>query len=249
MELLPSHYISFAAFVQLAVALNFGLVYLDRRSSLLGLKRRLFSTYRAGRTPVVANVANILKRYKSDKAYTIEVDNVHTKVKEYHAIVTSEWDDEHELSFFPALGVVYGFYSLTLLFLVCFFDMSGREMYYQNQFLILSQLTFVFSVLMIVRSWRNKASTKIVPTILLYILVAVLGWIFTTRGWMFYCEMEFSSHYHWYILMVYLPIVYYIIRIFVLFIRKTLFIIPMVWWAVKFNSALDRSNSKKRKRL
>lgn len=243
MDLQPSHYIAFAAFVQLAAALNFSLVYLDRRSSLLGLKRKLFSTYRAGKTPVVANVANILKRYKSDRSYAVEVDYAHTKVKEYHAIVTSEWDNEHELSFFPALGVVFGFYSLALLFLVCFFDVPGMEMYFHNQFLTLSQLTLVFSALMIVRSWRKNASTKIVPTILLYFFVAVLGWIFTMRGREFTFEIDFPAHYHWYILMVYLPIIYYVLRVFVLFIRKSSYIIPMAFWAVKFDNALDKSKS------
>ena len=243
MALQPSHYIAFTAFVQLAVALNFGLVYLDRRSSLLGLKRKLFSTYRAGRTPVVANVANILKRYKGGKTYSIEVDNAHTKVKEYHSIVTSEWEDEHELSFFPALGAVHGFYSLVLLFLVCFFDIPGNELYYQSQFLTLSQLTLAFSLLLILRSWNKNISTKIVPTILLYAIIAVCGWMFTVKGLVFQCDMEFHIHYHWYMLMAYLPIIYYIVRILVLFVRKTLYIFPMVWWAVKFNTALDKSRA------
>ena len=53
--------------------------------------------------------------------------------------------------------------------------------------------------------------------------------------------MYFATHYHWYMLLAYLPIIYYIIRIVVLFIRKTFFIIPMTWWAVKFSSALDES--------
>lgn len=240
MELLSSHYIAFAAFVQLAVALNFGLVYLDRNSKLLGLKRKLFSTYRAGNTPAVANVANILKRYESNKSYSKKVDNLHTKVKEYHATVTSEWDDEHELSFFPALGVVYGFYGLALLFLMCFFDIPGREIYYQNQFLTLSQLTLVFSVLLIVRSWRKNISTKIVPTLLLYLLIAGGGWLFTCQGWVFSCEMEFAAHFHWYMIMAYLPIIYYFLRVIIIFAHKTSFIFPMVWWALKFDAALDK---------
>ena len=182
-----------------------------------------------------------MKRYKSNLPYTIEVEHAHTKAKEYHAIVTSEWDDEHELSFFPALGVVYGFYSLALLFLVCFFDVPGKEMYYQNQFLTMSQLTLVFTVLMIVRSWKKDTSTKIVPTMLLYVLVAVAGWIFTVHGWVYSCEMEFPFHYHLYMIMAYLPIIYYVVRIVILFIRKTFFIVPMVWWTVKFDEALDKS--------
>ena len=241
MDLQPSHYMAFAAFVQLAVALNFGLVYLDRRSSLLGLKRKLFSTYRAGKTPIVAKVANILKRYKGNLTYSLEVDNAHTKVKEYHAIVTSEWEDEHELSFFPALGAVYGFYSLALLYLVCFFDMPGKELYYHNQFLTLSQLTLVFSLLMIVCSWWKSTSTKIVPTMLLYIAVTVIGWIFTIHGWVYTCEIDFLSHYHWFMLLAYMPIIYYVIRIVVLFVWKTIYIVPMTWWAVKFSNALGES--------
>lgn len=242
MELHPSHYVAFAAFIQLAVALNFGLVYLDRQSGLLGLKRKLFSTYKAGKTLAVANVANILKRYKSNKSYSKEVDNAHTKAKEYHAIVTSEWDDEHELSFFPALGVVYGFYCLALLFLVCFFDIPNQELYYQNQFLTLSQLTLLFSVLMIVRSWQKNKSTKIVPAILFYLLIAIAGWVFTAQGWVFRCEMKFYAHYHWYMLMAYLPIIYYFLRVVIIFAHKTFFIFPMVWWASKFNAALDKEH-------
>lgn len=243
MELQPSHFIAFAAFVQLAVALNFGLVYLDRKSSLLGLKRKLFSTYRAGKNRSVANVANILKRYKGNLAYSEDVENAHTKAKEYHAIVTSEWDDEHELSFLPALGVVYGFYGLALLYLVCFFDIPCLEMYYQNQFLTLSQLTLAFSVLMIVRSWRKSVSTKIVPVMLLYLAVVIVGWVFTASGRVISCKMEFATHYHWYMLMAYLPIIYYILRVVIIFLRKTLFILPMVWWAAKFNAALDREKT------
>ena len=238
--ILPSHYISFAAFIQLAVALNFGLVYLDRRSSLLGLKRKLFSTYRAGKAPVIANVANILRRYKGHQTYSYEVEHAHTKVKEYHAIVTSEWDDEHELSFFPSLGVIYGFYSLAILYLMCFFDMPDREYSFQNQFLTLSQLTLSFSIVLIVRSWFNGKTTKIVPTTLLYIIVAIAGWICTANDIVFQCDLKFYAHYHWYMLMAYLPVIYYVARILILFIMKTLNIVPMVWWAVKFNQSLDK---------
>lgn len=53
--------------------------------------------------------------------------------------------------------------------------------------------------------------------------------------------MDFAVHYHWYMLLAYLPIIYYIIRIVVLFVRKTIYIVPMAWWAVKFDNALDES--------
>ena len=130
MDLPSSHYLGFCAFVQLSVALNFGLVYLDRHSSLLRLKRRLFDVYKAGNNSKVDRVSRILKRYKRNTDYPRIVERYHTKAKQYHSIVTSDWDDEHEISFFPALGVLYGFYSIALLFLVCLFDMPGSEWFY-----------------------------------------------------------------------------------------------------------------------
>ena len=62
MEITSSHYIAFTAFVQLAVALNFGLVYLDRRSGLIQLKRKLFGSYRASNNVFVYGTGIILIR-------------------------------------------------------------------------------------------------------------------------------------------------------------------------------------------
>lgn len=240
MDLQISHYLAFTAFIQLAVALNFGLVFLDSRSGLLRLKRKLFNNYKASNTRVVGRVANILKRYRSDHDYDPDTERAHTKTKQYHSIVTSDWDDEQEISFFPALGVIYGFYSLTLLFLICFFDVSYDSLFYQNQFLILSQVTMAFSVVLIIRSWCKNTVTHITRATLIYIFFGAVGWICCCHGWMFDCDISFSRLYHWYILLSYLPIIYYVLRIMLIFLHKTLYIFPMTWWAAKFNAALNK---------
>ena len=242
MEITSSHYIAFTAFVQLAVALNFGLVYLDRRSGLLQLKRKLFGTYKARDNVLVNATANILKRYRSDHTYSDEIEHAHTKAKLYHTKVTADWYDEYEISFFPALGVVYGLYSLFVLYLVCFFDMpSDRLAFYENQFLVLSQVTLVFSLLLILRSWSKAKITRIVPTCLLYVFVASVGWWLCGKGWVIHFDLAFSRHFHWYMLLTYLPIFYYILRIVFVFLRKTICLVPMLWWAYRFQTELEQN--------
>ena len=243
MDLPSSHYLGFCAFIQLSVALNFGLVYLDRRSSLLQLKRRLFDVYKAGNNSRVDKVSKILKKYKKNTNYPRIVERYHTKTKQYHSIVTSDWDDEHEISFFPALGVIYGFYSIALLFLVCFFDLPDTEWFYHNQFLTLSQLTVIFSLLMIIRSWKKDVKTKIIPTCLLYAGLTAIGWFCCKNGWVFFTDIDFTYHYHWYVLLSYLPIVYCVVRIILIFLRKTFCIIPMLWWASYFDNSLNQQKS------
>ena len=242
MELSSSHYIAFTAFVQLAVALNFGLVYLDRRSGLIQLKRKLFRTFRASNNVLVHEAANTLKRYRGNQSYSNEIELAHTKAKQYHSIVTSDWDDEHEISFFPALGVIYGFYGLAVLYLVCFFEMTpDKVFFYENEFLVMSQVTLLFSIVLILRSKIKTKTTKIVPTCILYFVAVALGWWFCSKGWMFDCDMVFPRHFHWYMLLAYLPIIYYILRIFIMFLRKTICLFgPLLWWTFMLKTALDQ---------
>lgn len=241
MELSSSHYIAFTAFVQLAVALNFGLVYLDRRSGLIQLKRKLFRTYRASNNVVVQEAANTLKRYRRNRSYSDEIEHAHTKTKQYHTIVTSDWDDEHELSFFPTLGVIYGFYGLAVLFLVSFFEMTpDKVLFYENEFLVMSQVTLLFSIFLILRSKNKTKTTRIVPTCILYFVAVALGWWLCSRGWIFECDMVFPHHFHWYVLLSYLPIIYYILRIFIIFLRKTICLFgPLLWWTFMLKTGLD----------
>ena len=241
MELSSSHYIAFTAFVQLAVALNFGLVYLDRRSGLIQLKRKLFRTYRASNNVVVQEAANTLKRYRRNRSYSDEIEHAHTKAKQYHTIVTSDWDDEHELSFLPTLGVIYGFYGLAVLYLVGFFEVTpDKVLFYENEFLVMSQVTLLFSIFLILRSKNKTKITRIVPACILYFVVVALGWWFCSKGWIFECDMVFPKHYHWYMLLVYLPIIYYIIRVFWIFLHKTICLFgPLLWWTFMLKTGLD----------
>ena len=244
MEITSSHYIAFTAFVQLAVALNFGLVYLDRRSGLIQLKRKLFGSYRASNNVFVYGTGNILKRYRSNHNYPDKIELAHTKAKQYHTKVTADWNDEYEISFFPALGVVCGLYGLAVLYLVCFFDMLPERLaFYENHFLVLSQVTLVFSSLLTLRSWNKAKVTRIVPVSLLYVVVAVISWWFCSKGWTIRLDMAFAQHFHWYMLLTYLPIIYYLLRVAVVFLHKTMCLVPMLWWTFVFDTEL---NQKKR---
>lgn len=239
MNFQPSHFIAFTSIIQLAVALNFGLVYLDRRSGLLRLKRRLFNNYKAGDTLVVGRVSKVLKRYRNNNEYTPEIERAHTKAKQYYTIVTADWDDEHEISFFPSIGIIYGIYSLALLFIVGFFDVHENLCFYHNLFLFLSQITLLFSILLIFRSWRRGTVTRIIPSTLIYLCLLIVGGLCCWKGCFFEGVKNFSRHYHWYVFMTYLPIIYYFLRILLIYCRKSLYIFPMVWWASKFEAALD----------
>lgn len=115
-----------------------------------------------------------------------------------------------------------------------------KLLFYENQFLVLSQVTFVFTIVLILRSMLRTKKTRIVPTCLFYFLAAVAGWWICSKGWIFECDMVFSRHFHWYMLLAYMPIIYYMLRIFIIFLHKTFKIFPMLWWAFMLKTALDQ---------
>lgn len=233
----PSHYTAFCALVQLAVALNFGFAYLEKKSMLFSLKEKMFKTYRAGNNRLVDYAANQLKRYRNSTQYDDKIERLHTGLKEYHSIVTSPWDAEDELRYMPAVGCVYGLFSIVFLVVVCMFDMDFQ--FYTDLYLTYSLVAAIIFVLSLV--WSDLLGRKmlLLPTIILYVVIMVVCTIFQILGWTISCQIGFNTCFHATLLLPFLPIAKYFISAIFQFLRKTFYLIPMVWKSVEFSILMD----------
>lgn len=233
----PSHFTAFCALVQLAVALNFGFVYLEKKSMLFSLKEKLFKTYRAGNNTIVDYAANQLKRYRSSTLYDDRIEMLHTRLKEYHSIVTSPWDAEDELRYMPSMGCVYGLFSIVFLFVVCMFDVDFQ--FYTDLYLaysLIASAMFTFTLI-----WSDILGRRmlLLPTITLYVMVMCVCTACQVAGWTISCSVDFKTCFHISLLLPFLPIAKYFITAMYQFLRKTGYLILMFLDAAEFSMLMD----------
>lgn len=234
-----SHYTAFCSLVQLAVALNFGFIYLEKKSLLFSLKEKIFGTYKAGNSIIVDFSSKQLRRYRNNTDYTINIENSHTKLKELHNIVTSPWDAEDELRFMPPLGVVFGLYSIFFLFLVCMFDANDAYTY-MSLYMTYSAVTIICFVVCICLGDKYKHRISILHTSYIYIICLGICTFFVIQNWTLESIVGFDSFFHYSLTIPFFPILYYILKISCCHIKKTYYASFLFLAAVDFKLLMDQ---------
>lgn len=204
---------------------------------LFRLKEKLFKTYRAGNNELVNYATRQMKRYRASVQYDDEIEKLHTRLKEHHSVVTSPWDAEDELRYLPALGCVFGMYSITFLYVVCMFDQNFK--FYSNLYLAYSIIAAIMFALSFVWSDILGKRMQLLPTITFYVIIMTVCTAFQILGWTISCSVDFNTFFHTSLLLPFLPVAKYFISAIWQFVRKTRYLIQMLWEAVEFSELMD----------
>lgn len=206
-EHLISHFVAFTAFVQLAVAFNFGLLYLERKSSTVKFRDLFHEGFLSLMDMFLKAAGREMRRYREDNA-TQEERSAYYNVRDLRIELTTKANALIHFKFLQPLGMVYGIFGIIQLFNLCMLD---RGVFYADYFLLSGQMTFIYGL--IILSWHlcGKGNN---PHVLLATFIYIIGllgcWVLIKYDCIYRCidEQNFSIWLHILLLLSYLPFVY-----------------------------------------
>lgn len=204
-----SHFIAFTAFIQLTVAFNFGLLYIERKSSMVKFRDLFHDGYLSFIDIPLKAGGREMKRYREKNA-TDEEREAYYNVRDLRTELTCKTNELIHFKFLQSLGMIYGIWGIIQLFFICMLDWG---IFYVDFFLISGQMTFIYSMIIFICLLLQKGTNPhILTTAILYFIVLIGCYIFITQDWILHCiaENDVSLCFHCFFLMSYLPFVSYL---------------------------------------
>lgn len=226
-----NYYINFLTIVQLAVAFCLGMIFMDRKSSIVMLQSSIFDNLRKNRLAclimrVAGNVTKNIKT-KSVPSYISEYrEDLNALKYEYRAAL----DTERTCRFMAAVGTVAGFYSVTWLFYVPYFaEMSDGK--YLDIFLSCSLATIVVLLLCFVLDIYSKLSSNRVNcaslAFALWVISLIAALFFYSNGWSIDVQGYSQKLYGWCVVICFMPVWALLVRIIIDVLRRVVLIVSV----------------------
>lgn len=229
------HCVSLLAFVQVAIALDFGLMYVERKSSTIRISEMIYEEYRRMIKFFTDPATSALRRYRT----TIEskhVLEIHDNLKRTKTKVETQTDDVMLLNVVRPLGVIAGLYGLFVLYFVCQMDMSEKNV---DVFLVISQLTAVYMILLYVLHLVLPCPVYVILCALIYLIIVALGGLIAWKGWTWACITNVRLWFDCMVFLPYAPIVVFIFHAIGRYLCRIKSIWKMRTYTKAFNESLD----------
>lgn len=239
-ESLVSHFVVFTAFVQLSVAFNFSLLYLERKSSMVRFSDIIHDAFISLIGIFLDYATYELKRYRNDNALAEECE-AYIALRDQKTKVTRKDNALVCFRFLQALGVVMGVFAILQLLNLSMLD---RGQFYTDFLLVSGQFTLVYSLALFVILLRNGTNPHVTPSLVIYILGIFLSLTLVKHGYFFHCIENTTTTIHWLLLLAYLPFLLFIVYLVCHYIKR----IPLVLVMRKQTKHLHNLMDAKRKR-
>lgn len=234
-EVTLSYYLSFFAFVQVAVALDFGFMYMERKSSAMRLSDMFYDGFVNLVKLFTSHAGDVLKRVRKETD-SEEILDGYDELQRTKTCVIGKTDAILQLGFLKPMGVVAGIYALLILYIVCMF---GKDTYYENLFLVLSEITLAFMTFVFVYIGCFKKSSHVLRYVFAYIALLAVGACFVNKGWIFEYVTDFESWYNHFLLLPYLPVVLFVVYMIVMYTYRIPKVIKMIHQTRKLGKLLE----------
>ena len=209
-----NYYIGFLAFVQIAVALNFGFLILDKKSILVQFQQGIFNWIKGMFKDDIEYAQSTYKRVR-DTTMPKEFVDKKDELQGLLSVFAPNMEYKSLSLFMPGLGFVTGLYSLLFLLIVPLWA-DGEPTISIDMFEIITQAT-AFSICMMPLTLYYKSTfsspyTGIICAIVwmaVYLTIALLlyaincTWDILRIEWFFYLALTIP----------YIPIIVYVVRL------------------------------------
>lgn len=225
------YYINFLTIVQLAVAFCLGMIFMDRRSSIVVFQSSIFDNLRKNR------VACLIMRVAGEVTKNIKTKSVPSYISEYREDLNAlkyeyraALDTERTCRFMAAVGTVAGLYSVAWLFYVPYFaEISDGK--YLDIFLSCSLATIVVLLLCVVLDMYSKLSSKRVNcaflAFTLWVISLIVALFFYSNGWSIDVQGYTQKLYGWCVAICFMPVWALLVRIFIDVLRRVVLIVSV----------------------
>ncbi|MBQ0075474.1 MAG: hypothetical protein KBT34_14940 [Prevotella sp.] len=200
-ESLVSHFGVFTAFVQLSVAFNFSLLYLERKSSMVRISDMIHDAFISLINIPLGYAANEQKRYREDNASDKE-RAAYISLRDQKTKVTTKANALVRFRFLQSLGSIMGVFGILQLLNLSMLD---RGQFYTDFMLVSGEFTLVYSLFLFCILLREGKNPHVVPSLLIYFFIVFLSFVLVKFDCFFHCIDNIARVIHWLLLLAYLP--------------------------------------------
>lgn len=224
-----SYYISFLTIVQLAVAFCLGMIFMDRRSSIVMFQSSIFDNLRKN------SLACFIMNYAGGLTKHIKTNSAPTCISEYREDLNAlkyeyraALDTERTCRFMAAVGTIAGLYSIAWLFYVPYF-IESSDCKYVDIFLSCSLATIVVLLLcMVLDIYAKLTSNRVNCAFLgffLWVVSLVIAMCLYNNGWCIIIQGSAKELYGRCVLICFVPVWALLVRIFCDILRRVILIV------------------------
>lgn len=200
-ESLVSHFVVFTAFVQLSVAFNFSLLYLERKSSMVRFSDMIHDAFISLISIFLSYATSEQKRYREDNA-TDHERAAYISLRDQKTKVVTKANALVRFRFLQSLGTIMGVFGILQLLNLSMLD---RGQFYTNFMLVSGELTLVYSLLLFCILLQEGKNPHVIPSLFFYLLIVFLSFILVKFDCLFHCIDNVTKFIHWSLLLAYLP--------------------------------------------
>lgn len=217
------NYANFLSIIQVAVALNFGLLYLKKGNAFRNIYKEVLQYFAAFVHSSTNNASMQTRRVRS--GMPIEIREQKALVKRIQNKLADLTGRDYNFPFIPCLGIFSGFYAIVLLLLIAMFGKENELL--QNYIAVFAEIVCTMDLLAIIQMYRSKKQDEneykarfyVVMNILWFFIFSIIGFILTTYDWTFHCIPNFSYLFFFALFVVYIPSIWLLSEIICTWVR------------------------------
>lgn len=203
------NYANFLSVIQIAVALNFGLLYLKKGNAFRNIYKEILLYFAAFVHSSTINAGKQTKRVRA--GMTKEIRTQKALVQGLQNKLADLTGRDFNFPFIPCLGLFSGIYAVALLLLIAMF---GKEnVLLQNYIAVFAEIVFVMDLLAIIQMYYSKNQDEneyksryyVVMNIFWFFIFCIIGFVLVTYDWTFHCIPSFNYSFFFALFVVYIP--------------------------------------------
>lgn len=204
------NYANFLSLIQIAVVLNFGLLYFKKGNTFKSIYKEILLYFAAFVRSSIINASMQTRRVRMGMSVEIRKQNALVKKTQNKLAVLTNRD--YNFPFIPCLGIFSGFYAIALLLLIAMFG-KGNDVLLQNYIAVFAEIVFVMDLWVIIQMYRTKKQDEneyksryyVVMNILWFLFFCIIGFVFVTCDCTFHCIPNFNYLFFFALFVVYIP--------------------------------------------
>lgn len=245
-----AHFVPFTAFVQISIAFNFGLFYLERKHSMVKISEMFHEAF-LHIIRLFTNEAMMQeKRYKdskskSKKEFSKEDFKIYKEVYDYRIELTTKMNQLLYSKFLQPLGIIFGCFGLLLVWNLCMLD-HGE--FYLNFILISGEITLVLGLFIFIRALcLQDTRPHTLSYSFIYLLLIGVCFYCIKNDAFFHVIVNTESILHAYFLLSYLPILLFVGFLIFHYLSRMPILFKLVSKTKELHKILDVKSKRNRK--
>lgn len=231
-----SYYLGFSAFVQIAVAFCFGMLYLDRKSIFSNLQKYIFDGFRKNKICLqpLKYVGNVTRRVKNNSFHRFFLI-WRARINQYKDLFNAALNSERTCSYLASTGIVSALFSLTWLLIMPTYTICDGV--FEDHYLTHCLSVAVAFVIMLLYGIFNRSMNRIKAFLLSLIILGiccVVGECMFAGGICFSYSINFKPFFPYTLVLAYAPVVYYTGHIIIYILFRSL----LLWFILLMAMAL-----------